>query len=372
MDDIAAMSEDLVQLARLAMTGRPQDIQMFIRRLTRRYSKVMPKAGTQLLKLLQESPTTASPIRNAEVASIPLDQDSRLHLVRFEYPIEMEVQPIWPDSIDTSLHQFCSERQRESELIASGISPSRSMLFLGPPGVGKTLAAKWIATTLDRPLLTLDLSAVMSSYLGRTGINIRHVLEYAKGIKCVLLLDELDAIAKRRDDLGEVGELKRLVTVLIQEIDDWPESGILLAATNHADLLDPAIWRRFDFVMEFPMPNREQASQAIIEFLGPDCPLHTNEIAALASLLGGASFSEIHREVMQLRRQALILNRTVGQVLLTVIQDRVRTMSLRERKKIALNLLASGYSQRQTNSLTGVSRDTIRNAACNAKRLKEQ
>ena len=95
----------------------------------------------------------------------------------------------------------------------------------------------------------------MSSYLGRTGSNIRHVLDYAKGVDGVLLLDELDAIAKRRDDATDVGELKRLVTVLLQEIDDWPSSGLLIAATNHPGLLDPAVWRRFELRVSFPMPG---------------------------------------------------------------------------------------------------------------------
>src|SRR5665213_3572636 len=126
-----------------------------------------------------------------------------------------------------------------------------------PPGVGKTLAARWIARELHRPLLTLDLSAVMSSFLGRTGANVRHVLDYAKGVDCVLLLDELDSIAKRRDDASDVGELKRLVTVLLQEIDDWPSTGLLIAATNHSDLLDPAVWRRFEMRVNFPMPGDE-------------------------------------------------------------------------------------------------------------------
>ena len=95
----------------------------------------------------------------------------------------------------------------------------------------------------------------MSSFLGRTGNNVRNVLDFAKGVSCVFLLDEFDAIAKRRDDAVEVGELKRLVTVLLQEIDQWPASGLLIAATNHYNLLDPAVWRRFELVVGFPMPG---------------------------------------------------------------------------------------------------------------------
>lgn len=144
------------------------------------------------------------------------------------------------------------------------------MVFTGPPGVGKTLAARWLAVQLHRPLLILDLASVMSSFLGRTGSNLRNVMDYAKSVECVLLLDEFDAIAKRRDDNGEIGELKRLVTVLLQEIDDWPVGGLLVAATNHGSLLDPAAWRRFEVQIDFPLPNREQAILAIHTFLHSD------------------------------------------------------------------------------------------------------
>lgn len=362
MDENEKLSSDLVQLARLAMTGRPRDIQMFIRRLARRYAKLIPDVAAQLSKLIQNSSSSASPVRNADISAIPVDQDSRLQLVRFEYPVELEVRPIWQENISSFLDQFLRERLHESKLLSNGIGPSRSMLFYGPPGVGKTLAAKWIAFKLDRPLLTLDLSAVMSSYLGRTGINIRHVLDYAKGIDCVLMLDEFDAIAKRRDDIGEVGELKRLVTVILQEVDDWPESGILLAATNHHTLLDPAIWRRFDLILDFPMPTQENVRIAIKEFLGSDNEQAPEQISLLAALLDGESFSDIHRQIMQARRQAVVSGAELQEVLDTYIRDRARAMPTKKRKEIAVQLHELGFSQRRINSLTGLSRDTIRSA----------
>ena len=165
--------------------------------------------------------------------AIPVDIDTRLQLARPEYPVELDIEPVWTDSIRQKLEQIIFERHQEKDLYAAGLHPTRTALFTGPPGVGKTLAARWIAKKLDRPLIVLELSAVMSSFLGRTGSNIRNIFDYAKGVNCVLLLDELDAVAKRRDDAVEIGELKRLVTVLLQGIDDWPPTGILLAATNH-------------------------------------------------------------------------------------------------------------------------------------------
>ena len=220
-------------------------------------------------------------------------------------------------------------------------------------------AARWLARELRRPLLTLDLSAVMSSFLGRTGANVRHVLDYAKSVTGVLLLDELDAIAKRRDDTTDVGELKRLVTVLLQEIDDWPPTGLLIAATNHADLLDPAVWRRFEMQVEFPLPTEASVHKAIETFLGTSkAPEVWNNV--LAVTLRGLSYSDIERELMLARRASVTRSIPLEDALSEVVQNRVDPLPRKERGQIALWLTEAGISQRQVHELTRVSRDTIR------------
>ncbi len=359
MDDIGENTDYIVQLARLALTGRPQDVQTYIRRLARRYQGQLPDLASELSKLLKDSPTRQSPLRGEVATPVPVDLESRLQLLRIEDFPMVDIEPIWEPGVRRSLEQVLSERQHFEELMEQGLSPTRSIIFTGPPGVGKTLAARWIAHKLRRPLLTLDLSAVMSSFLGRTGANIRHVLDYAKSVDGVLLLDELDSIAKRRDDATDIGELKRLVTVLLQEIDDWPATGLLIAATNHASLLDPAIWRRFEMRVEFPMPTDVSVRQAVDRFLGKSRASGAwNEVFAVA--MRGLSFSDIEREVMLARRSAVIRSAPLEDVLSGVIQSRVEPLPRKERGQIAMWLTEAGISQRQVHELTGVSRDTIR------------
>lgn len=360
MDEHHELTNDLVQLARLALAGRPQDIQTYIQRMARKYQKLVPEVGTQLKELMQKSPTRQSPLRSEGVATIPVDRDSRLELLRVEHLNRLEIEPIWSDEIKMGLEQIVSEHLSSAQLLGAGLAPTRTAIFTGPPGVGKTLAARWLANKLNRPLLMLDLSAVMSSFLGRTGANVRHVLDYSKGVSCVLLLDELDAIAKRRDDSHEVGELKRLVTVLLQEIDDWPEGGLLVAASNHQELLDPAVWRRFEMQIDFKLPEPTAVKQAIRLFLGKETKIEPAWETTLAELLQGKSFNDIERELKSLRRLAVVSDYSLEELFPRLVRQYIEGQAKTAKKEIALRLSAAGLSQRTINSMTGLSRDTLR------------
>lgn len=362
MDDNNKQLTDLVHLARLALTGRRQDVHLYIRRIAKKYREERPSVYEQLGALLRESPTAATPLRDAGIASIPVDADSRLQLLRCEYEPLLDVEPIWAEQVRERLEQLVAERCGVARLQEHGLTPARSALFTGPPGVGKSLAARWIARELGRPLLTLDLSAVMSSFLGKTGTNLRNVLDYAKSVECVLLLDEFDAVAKRRDDVVEIGELKRLVTVLLQEIDDWPTTGLLIAATNHPTLLDPAAWRRFDVHISFPMPDDANALAAVRAFLGPTEECSKSLIHALAIALGKSSFSDIERELTQARRASIIQDQPLEDCLEQIVRSFVKTLVRQDRYQLAA-LLAESIPQRRVTEITGVSRDTIRKTA---------
>ena len=201
------------------------------------------------------------------------------------------------------------EENRRAELLAAyGLRPRQRLLFYGPPGCGKTLAAGAIGGALGLQLATVRFDALVSSYLGETAANLRRVFEFVERGMLVVLFDEFDAIGKDRDNPQEHGELKRVVNALLQMIDSYRGRSLLVAATNHQYLLDSALWRRFDAVVPFGIPSRQERILMLRMFLRgmADIDLNTD---ALAGDLAGATGSDIELIATDAARHAVIAGR---------------------------------------------------------------
>ena len=367
MDDSLEFDNDFAQLVRLALSEQTEDVRLFVARMVRKYRGVKPDLAKQMDLYLRSKPArTSAPMRKTSTPSIPeqplpVDGESRMSLLKVFREKPNSAQPLLSVELEQVLSQLIQERKQSERLALLGLHPARSAIFLGQPGVGKTLTARWLASQLDVPLYVLDLTTVMSSLLGKTGTNLRAALDFAKQMPCVLLLDEIDAIAKRRNDDSDIGELKRLVTVILQEVDEWPATGLLLAATNHPELIDPALWRRFDLVIEFKLPDAPQIKEAVKRFLGPDLPVFGHWIDILAFAFNGESFSDIERAIQRFRRALALGTASDADLIEEFVKS--RALALDHQPRIDLSVLLAKQtrlSQHTISDITGVSRDTIR------------
>ena len=163
-------------------------------------------------------------------------------------------------------HELIEEQQRASLLRAHSLEPRHRVLLVGPPGNGKSTLAEAIAESLSVPFIVVRYETMIGSYLGETATRLKHVIDYARTTPCVLFFDEFDAVAKERGDTHETGEIKRVVTSLLMQVDGLPSYTVTVAATNHPELLDRAVWRRFQVRLSLDPPTENDLAKFIAMF----------------------------------------------------------------------------------------------------------
>lgn len=226
-----------------------------------------------------------------------------------------------PSDVEQAVTELVEEQQRKDILRSYGLEPRHRVLLSGPPGNGKTTLAEVIAHELMVPLFVVRYEAVVGSFLGETSSRLKRLFDFVRTHQCVLFFDEFDTLGKERGDTHETGEIKRVVSSLLLQIDALPSHVVVVTATNHAELLDRAVWRRFQLRLELPAPTTDQKILWFSNFqdrLG--IPLGVTP-RSLASRLKSVSFSDLEEFCEDVHRR-YVLSLPDGD-LRTIIRNRL-------------------------------------------------
>lgn len=240
---------------------------------------------------------------------LPKDRERGVPLVEVATPDLSWDRLVVAAKTSDHLHRIVEENRRAELLAAYGLKPSQKLLFFGPPGCGKTLAAHVVASEMARPLITVRFDGVVSSYLGETAANLRKVFDFVASGWYVVLFDEFDAIGKDRDSPFEHGELKRVVNALLQMMDGLGGKSVLIAATNHEAMLDSGVWRRFDAVIRFRPPTQQDRVVMLRKFLG-GFRVPQGEIEGAARRLSGATGADLEMVAVDAARRSALAGST--------------------------------------------------------------
>ena len=242
-------------------------------------------------------------------ATLPTNKDNGLVLLEERPALREEKDIVLSDSTRSSLQEILLEHNREDTLRSFGLLPAQKLLFFGPPGCGKTLAAEVIANSLSLPLVLVRLDSLISSFLGETAANLRKVFDYISQYPVVALFDEFDALTKDRGDSADHGELKRSVNAVLQMMDGYRGNSILIATTNYESLLDKAVWRRFDEIIKFDMPNLEQINCLLAMKLAGVRRNFEPTDTQIASLFKGMAHADIERVLRRAIKEMILSGR---------------------------------------------------------------
>ncbi|MXY14920.1 MAG: AAA family ATPase [Proteobacteria bacterium] len=390
----------VLALSRMALNGDEERLTHQITRLRNDLNKSVTKHAEKLDKLLgrQKRRQDVAPMALEQMRARrtvlqlpgetlsrstppPTDRETGAPLVRLLFPDDCDdPAPILHTELEAAISDQLREWDQVEDLARMGVKPNMRCLIYGAPGVGKTLLARFIGYQLRLPIVEARLDGLVSSFLGTTARNIGALFDFADRYRCILFLDEFDAIAKARDDSQEVGEIKRVVNTLLQCLDARNVQGFTLAATNHEHLLDSAVWRRFESRIHIPKPESSTRAAMLKRFLAP-IHLSDSEMRMLVWLTKGMSGADLETLITGGKRylvlhtkdsrkthahgrptQAALLSALKRQATLNALlfDSRRQELLLRSHDALLEALIESaGLTQTEAASVLGVSQSTI-------------
>lgn len=243
--------------------------------------------------------------RNGRTRSVSLPSVVEASLVQMTPKRKLADLVLSPD-ITAEIREFIEEYADIALLRSHGLEPRHKILLVGPPGTGKTSLAEVLASEMNLPFLVVRYDGLIASYLGETATRLRKLTDFVSQRPCVVFFDEFDTVGKERGDAQETGEIKRVVSSLLLQMDSIPSHCVIVCATNHPELLDRAVWRRFELRLDVPLPSRDEIGrwfQRLVKDFGIEA--NVSEKSFVESL-HGMNFSDIESFTLNIRRKVVL------------------------------------------------------------------
>lgn len=295
------------------------------------------KLAQELRDMIDTARARVSPV-GATDNLVPLarPRGELANLLTVSYPKNRLADMVLDTDVAEQLGRILMEQKHHSRIREHGLSPRRKLLLVGPPGTGKTMTASVLAGELGIPLFSVRLDALITKFMGETAAKLRQIFDSISAVRGVYFFDEFDAIGSQRGLANDVGEIRRVLNSFLQMIEGDQSHSLILAATNHVEILDYALFRRFDDVIEYRLPSGPQVATLLQARLGKFAP-KPFPLKALTAKAEGLSYAEIRRAVDDATKEAVIHDeeRVAPEALARAFQER-RKFSIRMNDKKAV------------------------------------
>lgn len=267
------------------------------------------KLAEDLRELIDQAKARQKILGSRRPTPIAQPKGELASLLDASYPKAQMIDMVLADTLRDRLARIVREHRQLGKIRAHGLSPRRKLLLIGPPGTGKTMTAAVLAGELGLPLFRVKLDALITKYLGETAAKLRLVFDAAASTRGVYFFDEFDAIASQRGLANDVGEMRRTLNSFLQMIEQDESNSLILAATNHPEILDYAVFRRFDDVVEYQLPTPEQAVATLKARLG-DFADPRMDWGSVSRAAGALSYADLTRAADEAIKDAIIHDRS--------------------------------------------------------------